>query len=282
MEAPVWLSCALFAGVHAWAPSHGAMALRPGLNARTLRIYKVRTCSDTKQVIYFHSETQLRLHLTVVFKMASNNVFHEISHLSPEDQVLVSRFGRGPVVAAPYYTVHEAFESIVDSHPLAVAARLGDEQITYGELDTAANRLANYLIDAGLRPRQRVCLVVQRSFEMLVGIFAILKAGCQYVPVDGGVSSEQALQHILKDTEARFVLCLPKFEGKIRTCSDIEIAMVVLGQGVEDFGSKERPNISVSSEDGIYAIYTSGKFILHGRVVATNNLCRKHWKSQGC
>jgi len=213
--------------------------------------------------------------------MGSSNLFHEISHLSPEDQVLASRFGCGPVVIAPYSTVHEAFESIVDSHPSAVATRLGDKQITYGELDAAANRLANYLIEAGLRPRQRVCLVVQRSFEMLVGIFAILKAGCQYVPVDGGVSSEQALQHILKDTEARFVLCLPKFEEKIKKCSDIEIAMVLLGQGVEDFGSKERPNVPVSSEDGIYAIYTSGMFILHGRVVSTNHFRRKHWKAQG-
>ena len=196
--------------------------------------------------------------------MGSTNFFQEISHLSPEDQILTSRFGRGSAIVAPYSTVHEAFESIVGSHSSSVAARLGDKQITYGELDTAANRLANYLIEAGLRPRQRVCLVVQRSFEMLVGIFAILKAGCQYVPVDGGVSSEQALRHILKDTEARFVLCLPKFEAKIRTCSDIEIAMVVLGQGVEDFGSKERPNIPVSSEDGIYAIYTSGMSILYG------------------
>lgn len=193
--------------------------------------------------------------------MDSTNLFHEISHLSPEDQVLASRFGCGPAILSPYSTVHEAFESIVNSHSSAVAARFGDKQITYGELDAAANRLANYLIEAGLRPRQRVCLVVQRSFDMLVGIFAILKAGCQYVPVDGGVSSEQALRHILKDTEAQFVLCLPQFEVKIRTCSDIEIAIVVLGQGVEDFGSKERPNIPVLSEDGIYAIYTSGMSI---------------------
>jgi non-ribosomal peptide synthetase component F len=219
--------------------------------------------------------------MTVIFNMGSTNIFHAISHLSPEDQILASHFGRSPAVVAPYSTVHEAFESVVDSHPLAVAARLGDNQITYGELDVAANRLANYLIEAGLRPRRRVCLVVQRSFEMLVGIFAILKAGCQYVPVDGGVSSEQALRHILKDTEARFVLCLPKFEDKIKTCSDTEIAMVVLGQGVEVFGSKERPNVPVSSEDGIYAIYTSGMFVLHVLVVPTNHFHRKHWKAQG-
>jgi non-ribosomal peptide synthetase component F len=195
--------------------------------------------------------------------MASSDLFHELSGLSPADQVLVSRFGQGPAVLAPYTTVHEAFEGIVDSHPEVVAARLGDKQITYGELDLAANRLADYLIETGLRPRQRVCLVVQRSFEMLVGIFAILKAGCQYVPVDGGVLSEHALQYILKDTEAQLVLCLPKFEDKIKKCFRGKIATVVLGQGVEDFSSTERRNIPVSAEDGVYAIYTSGTLVSH-------------------
>ncbi|KAF2797820.1 nonribosomal peptide synthetase 12 [Melanomma pulvis-pyrius CBS 109.77] len=190
--------------------------------------------------------------------MGSLGLFNELSHLSPEDQILVSRLGCGPAVVAPHSTVHEAFESIVDSHPSTIAAKFEERSITYSDLDVAANRLSNYLIEAGLKPRQRVCLVVQRSFEMLVGILATLKAGCQYVPVDGGVASEQALQHILKDAEAHFVLCLPKLEDKVKRCSEIEIGMVLLGQGVEDFSSKERPHIPVSSGDGIYAIYTSG------------------------
>lgn len=226
------------------------------------RVYKARTCSRKEQSIQTRQKYQLILSITVIRNMESSNTFHELSHLSPEDQIHISRFGRGPAVKVPYATVHEAFESIVDSYPEVVAARLEDRQITYSELDVAANRLANYLIEAGLKPRQRICLVVHRSFEMLVGIFAILKAGCQYVPVDGGVASEQTLRHILKDTEARFVLCLPKFQEKIKKCSEIEIAMVVLGQGNEDLSSKEKPKVPVFPEDGIYAIYTSGKSII--------------------
>ena len=191
--------------------------------------------------------------------MESSDLFNGLTHLSLEEQILVSRFGRGSTVIAPHSTVHKAFESIVDSHSSAIAAVFGDEQITYGDLDAAANRLANYLIETGLKPKQRVCVVVQRSLEMLVGIFAVLKAGCQYVPVDGTVSSDLALRHILKDTGSRFVLCLPKLEAKVRQCSEVEdVVIVLLGQGVEDFSSKERPQIPVSSQDGIYAIYTSG------------------------
>jgi non-ribosomal peptide synthetase component F len=193
--------------------------------------------------------------------MDSQGLFCELTGLALEHQTLISRFGRGPNISVPHGTVHEAFESIADAHPSAIAAKHDGKDISYGELDAAANRLANYLIEYGLTPRQRVCLVVQRSFEMLVGILAILKAGGQYVPVDGGIASDHALQHVLKDSQSRFVLCLPRFEGRIKNLSEKETITVLLGEDVEAFCSKQRPSVSVSAADGVYAIYTSGEFM---------------------
>ncbi|KAF1846733.1 acetyl-CoA synthetase-like protein [Cucurbitaria berberidis CBS 394.84] len=175
---------------------------------------------------------------------------------SPED--VLTRFGHGPKLPVPHSLVHEAFENIADVHPTAIAARFGADTITYEQLDIAANRLAHYLINSGLKPRQRVCLVVQRSFEMLIGLFAILKAGCQYVPIDGGVTSEKALQHIFADTEARFILCLPRFWDKIRQFARKDAIIVALETNTGAFYSTERPTIEVTSADGAYAIYTSG------------------------
>jgi len=192
--------------------------------------------------------------------MGSPGLFQELDGLALEHQTLISRFGRGPTIPVPYETVHGAFESIVDAHPSTPAAKYRGKAITYAELDAAANRLTNYLIDTGLAPKQRVCLVVQRSFEMLVGILAVLKAGCQYVPVDGGITSDQALQHILRDTNSCFVLFLPKFEEKVKQLAESDVITVVLGVDVEAFSSKARPSIPVSASDGVYAIYTSGKF----------------------
>ncbi|KAF1953845.1 acetyl-CoA synthetase-like protein [Byssothecium circinans] len=187
-----------------------------------------------------------------------STTFQSLDGLPQEHQALISRFGRGPRVAVPYPTVHQAFQHAADAHPSAAAAKHENRTITYGELDHAANKLANHLIEIGLQPKQQVCLVVQRSIEMLVGIFAILKAGCQYVPIDGGVSSDHALQHILKDTDSQFVLCLPKFQERIKRFAEKEIVIVPLGVDVEVSASKNRPNIPVSSSDGIYVIYTSG------------------------
>lgn len=183
-----------------------------------------------------------------------------LDDLTPQDQILFSRFGRGHSAKIPHDTVHGAFEKIVDLHPRAIAARYGARTITYAELDATANRLANYLIERGLRPQQRVCLVVHRSIEMLVGMFAILKVGSQYVPIDGGVCREPGLEHILQDTEARYVLCLPKFECKVRQCCGKDTIVIPLDGDAEAFCSRERPHFSVSTDDGVYAIYTSGQY----------------------
>lgn len=187
--------------------------------------------------------------------------FSGMSGLSTEDQAFVSQYGRGSALPVPHDTVHEAFESIVDAHPTVIAAIHGDRRITYHQLDLAANRLAHHLINSGLRPKQRVCLVVQRSVEMLIGLLAILKAGCQYVPIDGGVASDQALQHIFEDTEARFILCLPKYWDKVRQFASKNAIVLELGMETGAFYSPLRPSVKVSANDGLYAMYTSGMSI---------------------
>lgn len=189
-------------------------------------------------------------------------LFHGLSALQPADQVLLSQYGRGISEQVSHDTVQEAFESIVDADPTSIAARQGGAAISYGELECSANRLANHLISLGLQPRQRVCLVVQRSFNMLVGIFAVLKAGGQYVPIDGGVSSDQALAHIFTDTAAPFILYLPKLEQRVMQHAPRHATIVPIGDDdlVALQTRPDRPSPVVGAHDGAYAIYTSGKF----------------------
>ncbi|TXD67839.1 AMP-binding protein, partial [Mitsuaria sp. TWR114] len=68
--------------------------------------------------------------------------------------------------------------------PDAVALLFGDEQLSYAQFNTRANRLAHRLIALGIRPEDRVGLAVQRSMDMVVALLAILKAGAAYVPLD--------------------------------------------------------------------------------------------------
>jgi acyl-coenzyme A synthetase/AMP-(fatty) acid ligase len=97
---------------------------------------------------------------------------------------------------------------------------------------------------------------------MLIGLLAILKTGCQYVPVDGGVASDQAMQHMFEDTEARFILCLPKYWDKVRQFARRDAIVLELGMDTGAFYSPLRPNIRVTADDGVFAMYTSGMLLM--------------------
>jgi amino acid adenylation domain-containing protein len=71
-----------------------------------------------------------------------------------------------------------------DRHPEKVAMVLGDERLTYGELDAASTRLAHALIEAGCRRGDRVCLLLSKSPWAVASMLGVLKADCAYVPVD--------------------------------------------------------------------------------------------------
>ncbi|KAI3337319.1 acetyl-CoA synthetase-like protein [Xylariaceae sp. AK1471] len=188
--------------------------------------------------------------------------FHCIDNLSPEDQRLFNQFGRGPRVDIPFDLIHKAFENVVDHHPHVTAARHYDgTTITYQELDRRANILGNQLIERGLRPNDRVCIVVYRSIELLAGILAVLKAGAQYVPLDGGIVTDAALEHIFNDTGARIILCLNKFRAKVEPHALKTKAEIVELDGQDQkalFGNEARPNVFMDSGFGSYMIYTSG------------------------
>ncbi|KAI0409363.1 acetyl-CoA synthetase-like protein [Xylaria palmicola] len=188
--------------------------------------------------------------------------FSSIDNLSLEDQLLFNQFGRGPRVTIPFDLIHKAFEKIVDTHPHVNAARHYDGTIiTYESLERRANILSNELIQRGLRPRDRVCIVVSRSIELLVGILSVLKAGAQYVPLDGGVVADAALEHIFSDAKPRFVLCLNKFRTKVEPHAREARSEIIELDGKDPrvlIGNEERPNIIMDSTFGSYMIYTSG------------------------
>ncbi|KAI1154911.1 acetyl-CoA synthetase-like protein [Nemania diffusa] len=188
--------------------------------------------------------------------------FHSIDNLSLEDQLLFNQFGRGIHTDIPFDLIHKAFENIVDNHPHVTAARHYDgTTITYQDLERRANILSNELIQRGLRPNDRVCIVISRSIELLVGILAVLKAGAQYVPLDGGIVADAALEHVIRDSGAQVILCLNKFRTKVEPHAQ-KVGSEIIDLDGSDlkalFGNEERPNVAMDSDFGSYMVYTSG------------------------
>ncbi|KAL0931093.1 nonribosomal peptide synthetase 12 [Colletotrichum truncatum] len=198
--------------------------------------------------------------------MVSSRPFHSLENLSLADRVLFNQFSRGPKDVVPYQVVHHAFESIAAAHPDVTAVRHHDgTTITYRELNRRANVLANELRGTyGLRKGDRVVLVYSRCIEMVVFIFAVLKAGGQYVPLDGGIIPEDTLGYDISDSNAPVVLCLPKFREKVLRSvpSDrrdrVRVVDLDANSMLWKHGNAGHPGVIVKPEDGAYVIYTSG------------------------
>ncbi|KAI0822323.1 nonribosomal peptide synthetase 12 [Trametes gibbosa] len=173
--------------------------------------------------------------------------------LSPEDQRLFARYSLGTRQQVPFGCVHHAFEHHAAAQPDAVAIEHLGSSITYRELNIRANILANYLRASGVRPGVRICLLVQRSILMVVGIVAVLKAGGSYVPLDGAIVTQSTLEHVVKDSEAKLVLTMNEYAHRVSGTPSF--CLEDLGTLPQD-GTK--PQDLSTPIDPVYIIYTSG------------------------
>ncbi|MBN2535370.1 MAG: amino acid adenylation domain-containing protein [Spirochaetales bacterium] len=145
------------------------------------------------------------------------------------------------------------FEEHTAKHPDKVAVIDGERKLTYSELNKMANQLAVRLEEHGAGPDRIVGIMVERSIEMIVGLFAILKARGAYLPIDPAYPDER-IRYMIKDSDC--VCLLSK--------SDI-IENRILGPEVIYLDDREiyRGNGRNSDRgnnpgDLAYVIYTSG------------------------
>ncbi|MEV0944999.1 amino acid adenylation domain-containing protein, partial [Rhodococcus sp. NPDC049939] len=78
----------------------------------------------------------------------------------------------------------DGFAEQVVRTPNAVAVVFEGESLTYAQFDARVNQLARYLIDAGVGPESLVAVSMRRSLDLMVGVYAVLRAGGGYVPID--------------------------------------------------------------------------------------------------
>src|SRR5438128_7652755 len=87
----------------------------------------------------------------------------------------------GPSRKLPDRRAHEVFEDQARARPDAIAAVHGSRQLTYGELNARANRLARALLARGLTREGVVGVVTERNLDWMAAVLAIFKAGGVYL-----------------------------------------------------------------------------------------------------
>ncbi|MFC5704460.1 amino acid adenylation domain-containing protein [Cohnella faecalis] len=110
----------------------------------------------------------------------------DIEILSVEEKKqLLFDFNDTRVEYSAHKKVHQLFEDSVRMSPNRVALLMdSDTSITYAELNRKSNQLAGKLRHLGVTEGSFVAISMDRSFEMIISLLAILKAGGIYVPVD--------------------------------------------------------------------------------------------------
>jgi len=102
-------------------------------------------------------------------------------------------------------TVVQLFEEIASSRQHHTALLFEGRELSYGELNARANRLAHQLRQRRVGPETMDGCCVDRSFDLIVALLAILKAGGAYVPLDPAYPKER-LKILLEDTQAPVML----------------------------------------------------------------------------
>jgi amino acid adenylation domain-containing protein len=92
-----------------------------------------------------------------------------------------------------------------ETRPDAVAVVMGEERLTYGELEEAGNRLARLLRETGCARGDRVCLFVPKCPAAIVAELGVLKADCAYVPIDIA-SPAPRVEMIVESSEPSLIL----------------------------------------------------------------------------
>lgn len=101
--------------------------------------------------------------------------------------------------------VHEFLEQSADRLPHKVALVSDGQRLTYSEIEAQANRLANALKAGGLQQGDRVAFYLPNCVELAIGIFAVLKAGGAFVPINHTTKYEKCA-YILNHCQARVLI----------------------------------------------------------------------------
>jgi aspartate racemase len=152
--------------------------------------------------------------------------------------------------------VHQLFETRAKQNPEAIAIIYGEQQLTYGELNSRANQLAHYLQTLGVTPESLVGLCIERSLEMVVAVLAILKAGGAYVPLD--ISNPPTrLAFILEDADVSLLLTQSSLCSKLpapieqNICIDRDWHLI-------DRQPQDNLNLDSNISNLAHIVYTSG------------------------
>jgi amino acid adenylation domain-containing protein/thioester reductase-like protein len=141
--------------------------------------------------------------------------------------------------------IHKRFEKQVDETPQNIALVASDGSLTYGELNQKANRVANALINKGIKANSNVLVMLPRNSNLISAILGVLKAGCAFIPIDINYPKGR-IDYIFENSQADYLIA----DGVTENSIDINELL--------EEEDTSNPQVEIKPDDLAYMIYTSG------------------------
>ncbi|MEP6601686.1 MAG: AMP-binding protein, partial [Nitrospirota bacterium] len=172
------------------------------------------------------------------------------------------------------FALHHLLSERASRQPEREAIRLRDESINYGSLERASNQLAHAMIESGVRPGDRVGIYLHKSISAVTSLFAVLKTGACYVPVDANAPGRRLLE-IARQSEFRSLVTSKKLYGGLdeHLAGGAPMDSIFFLDGLPEepvpvnrytlddiwqTSDTEAPPINVTDQDLAYILFTSG------------------------
>lgn len=176
----------------------------------------------------------------------------ELLHTN-EKNILLKSLNSSPSHQSISKSIVDLFAAQVVKMPDHIALVHQGRTLTLIELHNKSNQLANYILSKDVKPESIIGLLFEPSFNMIIGILGVLKAGYAYLPLDPDLPATRK-GFMLKDCNCTLLIS----QSDLAVPEDYAGAIVQLDIENLDVYSKEQPNIKIHPNQLAYIIYTSG------------------------
>jgi amino acid adenylation domain-containing protein len=202
---------------------------------------------------------------------APNEPLHRFNLLSAAERHAVLEEFNHTSITLPNATFPDLFEAQVFRTPHLPALVVGEQAISYTQLNQHANRLAHYLMTFGIGPESLVGIAMERSAEMVVSVLAALKAGAAYVPLDPEYP-EARIEYMLSDASPVAIVASALSGARLPLNGSIKVIQLDAAE-VKNILAQQpdhNPARNLLPQNPAYVIYTSGSTGIPKGVIVTH------------
>ena len=191
---------------------------------------------------------------------SDSSIVGQVETISEAERVELTHqsYGRDPDESAEPVTKVwlNWFDKALRERPHRPAVRCGESSLSYEDLDTRSRVLSARICELDVTPGSLIGICAERSVDAIVGILAIHRAACGYVPLDISYPLNR-LQWMTLDSGLEYVLTTGKQANKI--ASQLQGVRTIKIEEVNgDCSRSSKKERHVSPNHAAYAIYTSG------------------------